>query len=376
MRNDEARLEMLSRTNPLFGPAKLKLGSFCTNVSGGATMSSMKGVLNLSWPNAAHLARLADEMTFEAIVPIGRWRGFGGDTDFNGESFESMTFAAGIAATVRKPAVFATVHVPSLHPVMAAKQATTVDHISGGRFALNVVTGWNENEIALFGSPMMEHDERYNAAAEWITLMKQLWASDDPVLFDGKYYAVKDAFLRPKPIQPYPALMSAGASPKGRAFAAEHCDVAFTSLGERDVASIRDRLNSYRELAERDFGRRIQIWINAYMIIGDTDEDAQRQYDHCVKEKGDFAGVENLLRSFKMNVQSHSPEMADKLRHDFIAGWAGYRLQGTRERIVDDMKLLADAGIDGVLLSWPAFTDGMERFQEEVHPLLVQEGLR
>jgi alkanesulfonate monooxygenase SsuD/methylene tetrahydromethanopterin reductase-like flavin-dependent oxidoreductase (luciferase family) len=102
----------------------------------------MEGVLEADWPSVSRLAQLADEMEFEAIVPVGRWRGFGGETDFNGAGFECYSFAAGIGAQSRYPAVLVTSHVPSIHPVMAAKQAATVDHISRGRFALNIIAGW------------------------------------------------------------------------------------------------------------------------------------------------------------------------------------------------------------------------------------------
>ena len=68
---------------------------------------------------------------------------------------------------------------------MAAKQATTIDHVTGGRFALNIVTGWNRPEIEMFGSPMMEHNDRYECAAEWLHIIKQLWTRDEPFDFEG-----------------------------------------------------------------------------------------------------------------------------------------------------------------------------------------------
>jgi len=74
-RENDARQEVLARTNPLFGPRKLKLGTFCTNVSGAACMSTMDGVYEATWPNVLTVSRMADEMAFEAIVPLGRWQG-------------------------------------------------------------------------------------------------------------------------------------------------------------------------------------------------------------------------------------------------------------------------------------------------------------
>src|ERR1700674_2929652 len=138
--------ELREASNPLFNDRKLKLGTFCSNLSGGATMSSIDGILQAKWDSALALARMADEMEFEAIVPVGRWKGFGGVTNFNGAGFECLSWAAGIAASPSRCGIFSTTHVPTIHPVMAAKQVTTIDHISGGRFALNIVTGWYTGE--------------------------------------------------------------------------------------------------------------------------------------------------------------------------------------------------------------------------------------
>ncbi|MDR3450112.1 MAG: LLM class flavin-dependent oxidoreductase [Alphaproteobacteria bacterium] len=375
-RQHEARQEALARTNPLFGPRRLKLGTFCTNVSGAATMSSMDGVFETTWDNVRTVSRLADEMEFEAIVPLGRWRGFGGVTDFNENVFEAMTFSAAVTAQTCHPSVFATIHVPTMHPVLAAKQATTIDHIGGGRFTLNVVTGWNRREIELFGSPMLDHAERYLVADEWITLMKLLWTSEEEFEFSGKYFNIKEALLRPRPIQPYPALMNASGSPVGKRFAAKHFDIVFTPPGGRDPDAIRAQLDNYRTFAREEFGREIKVWINAYVIVGDTEADAQRQFDHCVHEKGDWVAADNFINGMGIDSRSLPPEVLENIRVDMIAGYGGYRLLGTKEQVADELKMLVGAGVDGILLTWPAFIDGMQRFQREVYPLLVQEGLR
>jgi alkanesulfonate monooxygenase SsuD/methylene tetrahydromethanopterin reductase-like flavin-dependent oxidoreductase (luciferase family) len=272
--------------------------------------------------------------------------------------------------------VFATVHVPTMHPVLAAKQATTIDHIGKGRFALNVVTGWNRREIELFGSPLLEHGKRYEAAEEWISIMKLLWTSDAPIDFVGNYYEVRQAQLLPRPIQPYPALMNASGSAVGKRFAAKHFDIVFTGPTQRDEASVRSQTEEYRRFAYQEFGRRLKVWISAYMIIGDSAEDARRQFDHCVHETGDWVAAETFMRGMGIDSLSVPPEVMAKVRNDMVAGYGGFPLIGTKEQIVDDLRMLADAGVDGLLLTWPAFLDGMRRFQREVHPLLVEEGLR
>lgn len=378
MINELVRQEALSNTNPLFNDRALKLGTFCTNLSGGCTISTMEGVLEADWTSATTLARMADEMEFEAIVPVGRWRGFGGETDFNGSGFECYTFAAGMAAQTKYPALFATSHVPSIHPVMAAKQATTIDHISGGRFALNLVTGWHKTEIEIFGAPLLDHDTRYDYAAEWLEIIKQLWQRDELLDYQGQFYKVDQALLKPQPIQtPYPPVMCAGASKKGQHFAAKYCDVAFTAFENRDnLESMQATVSRFKDLARSEYGREIKVWAQAYIFQGDTEEDARRMYNYCVHEKGDWVAAENLTSTMGMNTQTFTLDVLQKLKEDFIAGWGGYPLIGTKEQVVDGLIMLNKTGLDGVLLSWPKYIEGMKQFQEETMPLVIQTGLR
>src|SRR5262249_56737496 len=101
--------------------------------------------------------------------------GFGGATNPQGPGFEAYTWAAGIAASTSKPGVFATSHISLNHPIIAAKQSTVIDHISGGRYTLNIVTGWNQPAIDMFGSVMMTHHDRYACAEERLALTQPLW---------------------------------------------------------------------------------------------------------------------------------------------------------------------------------------------------------
>jgi alkanesulfonate monooxygenase SsuD/methylene tetrahydromethanopterin reductase-like flavin-dependent oxidoreductase (luciferase family) len=373
-----SRADQLRETsNPLFNHRKLKLGTFCSNLSGGATMSSIEGTLQVKWENTEAIARTADAMEFEALVPVGRWKGFGGATNFNGEGFECFTWAAAMGAITKNSAVFSTSHVPTMHPVMAAKQGTTIDHISGGRFTLNVVTGWYRPEIEMFGAPLIEHDARYDMAEEWIEIIKRLWTSEEEFDFDGKYYQVKRALNAPLPVQrPHPAIMSAGASPKGRQFAARHADVNFVNLDAHDFDSVKKRVDASRQTAWDECKREIQVWTNAYIFQGDTEADARAFYKYTVFDKGDWEGVENLVSVMGINSQSIPAPVLQTLKEHFIAGWVGYPLIGTKEQIVDGLSFLQRAGFDGIVLTWPRYVEGIKEFQTETLPLLQQAGLR
>ena len=98
----EAKLhEQRRKTNPLFNDRKLKLGTFGTNLDRGCAISTIDGVLEINWPNTLELAKTSEEMEFEALVPIGRWHGFGGVTNFNGPGFECFSWASAIGASTQ-----------------------------------------------------------------------------------------------------------------------------------------------------------------------------------------------------------------------------------------------------------------------------------
>src|SRR5262249_18602158 len=99
-------------SNPIFNGNRLKVGTFATNLSYGGPATLYEGTFKPTWPNVLELARIADRAGMEALVPVARWRGFGGKTDPNGVSFETFTWAAGLGSVVDRASVFATCHMP------------------------------------------------------------------------------------------------------------------------------------------------------------------------------------------------------------------------------------------------------------------------
>jgi len=369
--------ELRRKTNPLYNGRKLKLGTFDTNLNGGCTMSTIDGTLKADWPSTLTLAKMADEMEFEAIVPVARWRGFGGLTNYNGSGFETYTWAAGLGASTKYSTVFATSHVPVVHPIMAAKQATTIDHITGGRFCLNVVTGWHKTEFEMFGTPMRDHDARYRVAVEWLEIIKRLWTDEEEFDYDGEFYHIKKGYLQPKPIQrPYPAVMNAGGSDTGRHFAAKYCDIAFLVFDPRDFEGAKTKVESYKKLAREEYGREIQVWAYSNIVQGDTEKDAKDYFDYYANQKGDWAAVDNWVEINGINAKTLPPDVLQAMKVHFIAGGGGYPIIGTKEQVVEGLQTVSKMGFDGTLLSWPRFIEDMRHFQEDTMPLVLQSGLR
>jgi dimethylsulfone monooxygenase len=376
--NDSATMHDDRRlTNPAFNGRKLKLGTFQTNLDYGCLMADIEGRLQISWPNTLALAKLADAMEFEALLPVARWRGFGGKLNPQGRGFETYTWAAGVAASTTNAGIIATSHCSINHPLVAAKQATVIDHISNGRFTLNIVTGWNKPEIDMFGVEMLPHDERYDMAEEWIEIVKRLWTQEEQFDHDGKYYKIAKGDLQPKPIQkPYPAIMNAGGSERGRHFACKHCDLVFTALGAPSFEDNKAQVEAYRRMAREEYGREIGIWTSANIVQAETEKEAQRFHDYIIHEKGDWEAVSFALSTMGINAKTFPPAAMEHLKQFFIAGWGSYPLIGTKEQIVEGLQMLSKMGLDGVLLAWPRYEEGMREFKDVTYPLLLQTGLR
>ncbi len=363
---DERRLAL-----PVFNGNCMKLGVFGQNVSHGCCITLAETTFEPTYEHSVKIARKADALGFELLVPVGRWRGFGGPTDFNGTCMETYTWAAAMATQTEKIMVFSTSHVPTIHPIVAAKQGATIDHISKGRWGLNIVCGWFTPEMEMFSAKQMPHDERYQYAGEWLHVIKKLW-SENGFDFEGEHFRIRDGYLLPKPVQtPYPVLINAGSSPAGREFSAREVDFNFVSVdtlenGREMVRDVKRRASAY--------GRTIGTMTYGLVVARDTEREARRQYEYII-EKGDWEATQNIMRVLGVESESFDAQIK-QFAERFIAGWGGYPLVGTPQQIVDQMLALSEIGIEGIILSWLDYSEEIDYFGTRVLPLMEQAGLR
>ena len=362
-------------TNPLHNANRMKLGVMAFNCSLGSTVTKDPAAWELNWPNNVALATMADAAGFEALLPVGRWRGYRGETNFNGSSYESFTWAAGIAAVTRQIAILATVHAPLVHPVTAAKQAATVDHISCGRFVMNIVCGWNKPEFDMFGVQWRGHEQRYEYAAEWIGLIQRLWTESEGFDFSGRFFSGTDLRSDPKPIQSPVPLMNAGSSPTGQAFSARHSDMNFVMLRQKSDDADRAQITHLKQMA-RDNGRTSQCWIHAYVVCRDTEAEARLVLKRYVRDNGDWETAAHMVEMFGMQSGTLDADVLEAFKFHFIAGHGGYPLIGTPEQIVAQIECLSALGVDGMLLSWLDYLGECRHWIDHVLPLMEQAGLR
>jgi len=364
--------------NPIFGPNRLKLGIFGINGKGTAN-TLVPEFHRPSWEANLLAARLADAVGLEAIVSYARWKGHevGKPDHPSGVILDPFAWAAGIAQATRHAAVFATTHAVTYHPITVAKQSATIDIISGGRFGLNVVAGWNRPELEMFGAPLKEHTDRYRHLAEWMEIVLRLWTEREEFDFHGAFFDIAKGASRPQPVQkPHPPIMNAGSSGVGRDFAVRIADMCFLQIVSDDPEQQRAQVAAYKRLARETYGRDVQVWTMVTVVQRDTVREAEDYLRYYAVENADNDSIDAWLGTMVANSENMSrPEMAAR-RLRAAAGAAGSLVVGDGERVVEQMAALAAAGLDGLLLSWVDFADGIGRLSRDVLPGLEALGLR
>lgn len=366
-----------ARRHPVFSDNKFKLGVFAMN--GRGAMSLAPEAQKLDWKVALQTSQTADRTGWEAIVPFARWKGYVADQPMHvtGDVMDPYTFAAAIAQATRDIGVFVTSHAPVVHPAMAAKQLATIDLISNGRAALNVVGGWNRPELEMFGAPLKEHDQRYDHLAEWLSILERLWTSDQAFDFQGEFYNILQGVSLPKPVQqPRMPIMNAGGSDRGKAFACEHADLCFVILKGDNPDQIKADVDSYRSLAREKFGREVKVWTYCFIIQRPTDKEAEDFLNYVAVEQQDQAAVDGWIGGQLQEAKLMPPHILQGLRTRVAAGGGGFPLVGSPDTIASKIQLLSDCGLDGTLVTWIDFEEGLNAFNQDIMPRLVSASLR
>jgi dimethylsulfone monooxygenase len=360
-------------TNPMFNDQKMKLGLFGTNCSFGLIMSHAPTTYEVTWKHTVEIAQRADALGFEALVPVARWKGFGGTTNFNGNCFETYSWAAGLAQATENIAIFATSHLPTVHPIVAAKAATTIDHISGGRFGLNLVMGWVTPEMEMFGGEQRHHDQRYAFGQEWIDYVDKLWTEPGSFSVHGEFFDGDDIESYPKPYQaPRPALINAGNSKSGIEFSARNVDFNFASLDT--LENMKAYTTAIVAKARDEYQRTITPMTYGLVVCRDTEKEAKADFQRVIDD-GDWGAAGNVI-NMALSGASQSFDHAREFKERFIAGWGGYPIVGTAEQCVEEIGKLNDAGMNGIIMGMIDYNEEMKYFGDNVMPLLKQAGLR
>jgi pyrimidine oxygenase len=193
--------------------SKLELGVFLPIGSNGFLMSKTAPQYAPSFEMNKQIAILAENLGFDFVFSMSKWRGFGGETHFWDTTLESMSLMTGLAAVTSRIGIIATIQPLLFPPAVAAKMIATIDDVSNGRFGINIVTGSFLDEYEQMGPLPAEYNvKRYKYAQEWLHVVKRLW-SGEAVTFDGEWFHLRDCRSSPAPARP----TRDSASPRRRA---------------------------------------------------------------------------------------------------------------------------------------------------------------
>ena len=356
---------------------RFKLGLFGANCSSGRAITKVPERWSGGWDDNLALARMADDAGLDFLLPIGRWKGYGGETNYQGETYETVTWATGLLAATERITVFGTVHAPLLHPVTAAKQFVTADHISRGRFGLNIVCGWNEGEFKMFGATQRDHEDRYAYGQEWIDVVRMMWERDEPFDFKGRYLNLESVRSDPKPFGgTRPLIMNAGASPTGQAFAVKNCDALFcTPIGAETVDQLANGIQHAKTLAAGQ-GRKIDVYSVGVVTCRPTTAEAEEYHRHCIIDSADWDAVDNILEMKNIRPDTVGVEEFERRRRHQAHGMGGIPVVGRPDDVAAEIARIAGAGLRGIGVSFVNYLEELPYFRDEVLPRLERMGLR
>ena len=305
---------------------------------------------------ACDVVRRADELGFDVTLIAER---------FLGPDLSAWVLASALAMMTKRIELMVAVHPGMVTPQVVAKMGASLDRISGGRCALNIVNGWWMEEFELFSNGSWIGDaERYPRMGEYIEVIKGLWTDSD-FNFDGAYYrahvraaltgadgkvivpSAGEIVARPSR-RPYPPIYAASRSPDGKAVIARHCDVWFGEYKpghrnfEANIARMAEDFRAMDGLAAQ-YGRRLRYAINPQVICCDSQAEAERLADEAERDAGPRDRMVNAL---------------------------GAGLVGTPQTIAERLRRYEAIGLDCVMLRFTPMLEGVETFGSKVIPLL------
>lgn len=337
------------------------------NVSGGLVVSSIEQRTDWSYDYNVRLAQAAEKNGFDyALTQIRFTAGYGADNQH-----ESVSFSHGLLAKTEKLKVIAAILPGPWKPALAAKQLATIDHLSHGRIAINVVSGWFRSEFDAIGEEWPEHDQRYARSEEFIHSLKGIWTQDN-FSFDGQYYQFKDYTLKPKPVQkPHIEIFQGGSSRAARDMASRVSDWYFTNGNTPE--ELKKQIDDIREKAKAN-QHQVKIGVNAFIIARDTEQQARAALQEII-DKANVQAVNafgEATREAGASTAEGEGNWAKSSFEDLIQYNDGFKtnLIGTPQQIAERIIELKAAGVDLVLSGFLHFIEEVEYFGEKVLPLV------
>ncbi len=315
--------------------------------------------MEASWSYVRRLAQRAEQLGYDvsliAELNLNDIKGV------EAPSLDAWSTAAALAAVTDQLELMVAVRPTFHNPALLAKQAANIDHISGGRLTLNVVSSWWADEATKYGPHFDQHDDRYARTNEWLDVLNGCW-SQQGFSYEGKYYNVRENVLSPKPVStPRPTLYAGGESETAKNLIAGKCD-AYLMHGD-SPATVGKKIADMRERRERAGLPPMVYGVAGYAIVRDTAEAAQKEVIRITDVQQSAQGYKN----YQQWITGSKLEQKVSLE-DYSVSNRGLRsgLVGTPDQLKEQVAAFTNAGVDLLLLQSSPQLEEMERFAEQV----------
>ncbi len=359
----------------------LKFAYWVPNVSGGLVVSTIEQRTGWDFDYNKKLARIAEDSGFEYALTQTRYAAsYGAD-----KQHEATSFSLALLAATERLKVIAAVHPGMWHPGVLAKFIITADHVSNGRAAVNIVSGWLKNEFTNFGLDWLEHDERYVRTEEFIRVLRGLWTEQE-YSQAGKYYNITDFTLNPAPVdvpgRAHPEVFFGGNSTAAQATAGRVADWYFSN--GKDLAGFQENIAGVVAAAGasgRGTGRgpagslaAPRFGLNGFVIARDSEREARETLREIVA-KAHRPAVEG----FRAAVQEAGPSTrdgkgmwADSSFEDLVQYNDGFKTQliGTPEQIAERIVAYKKTGVNLFLTGYLHFQEELAAFGRDILPIV------
>ncbi|GAN77329.1 pyrimidine utilization protein A [Acidisphaera rubrifaciens] len=313
----------------------------------------------------------AERHGLDFALSMIKLRGFGGKTQFWDYNLESFTLMAGLAAVTSRIKLFATSATLTMPPAIAARMASTIDSISGGRFGMNIITGWQKPEYSQMG--LWPGDEyfarRYDYVAEYVQVMRELWTTGRSD-FKGDFFTMDDCRLSPRP-QAEIKIICAGQSDAGMAFTAQYADYNFCLGKGVNTPTAFAPVTAKLRAATARTGRDVTAYALFMIIADETDEAAMAKWE-SYRAGVDTEAVAWLMQQAAADTRSgpdtNVRQLADPASAVNINMGTLVGSYATVARLLDEVATVD--GAEGVLLTFDDFVAGVDNFGRRIQPLM------
>ena len=345
----------------------IRFGYWVPNVSGGLVVSKIPQRTDWTFDYNARLAQTAEQVGFDYALAQARFiASYGAEYQL-----EALTTVAALAPVTERLKLIAAVHPGLWHPGVVAKMGATIDALSGGRFCLNVVSGWFKDEFIIYGEPWLEHDERYRRLEEFIRVLKGMWTEEE-FHFKGDFYRINGGWVKPKPIaQPHPELFQGGNSKAARRMASPVSDWYF--MDGNSVEGVREQIEEVSALARQE-GRKVKFGLNAFALVRDTEAEAHAVLAEIIAQ-ADVEAVHGFGEAVKhagASTRARQGMWANSNFSDLVQYNDGFKtgLIGTAEQLAQRFRQYYEVGVDLILCGFLHYTDDLPAFGRTVIPLV------